>query len=53
MNKSEIWLVLQSCLLFSEMCTKDEVINYGLSEPYVSVGYRLFHYLKDKEVSDD
>ena len=50
MNHKQICYILEACLLASENCNQDTIISYGISEPYVEIGIKLFNYLKDKQI---
>lgn len=50
MDHKQICYILEACLLASENCNKETIISYGIKEPYVEIGIKLYSYLKSKEI---
>ena len=50
MNKSEIWEVLECCLLASDEADINYLIDKGFNPQIAKVGLKLCSYLKSKEV---
>lgn len=51
MNKSEIWEVLQACLLASEGVDIEYLKEKGFNPGLSKIGVQLYQYLKSKQIS--
>jgi hypothetical protein len=51
MNKSEIWEVLECCLLASDEADINYLIEKGFEPELAKIGVRLYHYLKSKQIN--
>ena len=53
MNKSEIWEVLESCLLATDEADISYLIDKGFNPELAKIGLQLYSYLKSKEIKID
>ncbi len=54
MNKQQIWVVLECCLLFSDEVDQNTLThNYGFNEKLVVAGIRLCEYLRTIEMEGE
>jgi len=51
MNKSEIWEVLECCLLASDEADINYLIEKGFNPELAKIGVQLYHYLKSKQIN--
>lgn len=51
MNKSEIWEVLECCLLASDEADINYLIEKGFNSELARIGVQLYYYLKSKQIN--
>ncbi len=51
MNKSEIWEVLECCLLASDEADINYLIDKGFNPELAKMGLQLYSYLKSKQLN--